>query len=88
MFSLMSFIFQVSFFCSDYKQCRFAMTANGLRIDVGGLSELPVSIPTKGYIENNCFLRRDNHASDVFLCRAILFLDVVFGVGIFFPVRL
>jgi len=32
------------------------MTANVLQIDVGGLSKLPVSIPTKGYIEDNCFL--------------------------------
>lgn len=29
---------------------------NGLRIDVGGLSELPVSTPTNVYIEDNCFL--------------------------------
>ena len=34
------------------------LTANVLRIDVGGLSECPVSTSTKGYIEDNCFLAK------------------------------
>jgi hypothetical protein len=37
---------EVKFFGS-----RQPVTANVLQIDVGGLSKLPVSIPTKGYLK-------------------------------------
>ncbi len=36
------------------------VAANVLQIDVGGLSELPVSIPTKGHLKIQSLLARAN----------------------------
>jgi len=45
----MSFIIQVLFFCSDYKQCRFAMTANGLQLPEGGDFEALHCQPSRNF---------------------------------------
>ena len=41
---------------------------NGLQIYPVRLSELPLSIPTNGYIEDNCFLRRRQKSPEGAAC--------------------
>lgn len=46
---------------------------NVFRIDVGGLSELPVSIPTNVYLKTQMFISEDklNSRSDRYFARAM-----------------